>query len=196
MHRVTVVFCNLTMLIICQSKLIVLRSVNNSLLDCCIYLSKCHRRCGCTKCITHLDTCRALLYTHFQTFQIIRCINCFLCIEVSRSYVVPCYNLKSRILCRCINFIHIICIIHSCKISVLRCKQIRHTEYFVYIGKYFKVWCSGNRKVNRTCLSQLNCFCLSTKKLIRIKLNFILVTEFLFNILFKCLHTLVLRVFL
>ena len=40
MHRVAVVFCNLTMLIICQSKLIVLCSINNSLLNCCIYLSK------------------------------------------------------------------------------------------------------------------------------------------------------------
>ena len=82
-HCIGIILGNLTVFVLCQSQLIVLRSVDNSLLDCCVYFTETHRRSGCTECICHLYAGRTLLNTHLQTFQVIRCVDRLLRIEVS-----------------------------------------------------------------------------------------------------------------
>src|SRR5699024_11910576 len=64
----------------------------------------------CSSDLTY--TCWTLLYTHFHSLHIGWRINRFLSIKASCSCIIPCQHTETSLICRFINCLHIIYIIH------------------------------------------------------------------------------------
>ena len=65
MHIVAEILCYLAVLIVGQSQLIVLRAIDDTLLDGSVNLTEAHWRGCCTKGFHHIYAGRALLHTDF-----------------------------------------------------------------------------------------------------------------------------------
>ena len=158
MFVVGIIFRYLSMLVIGQSQFIILSSVNDSLLNRCVYFSKSHWCSSRIKCLHHCNTGRTLLHTDFFAFQILWCFNRTLTVKISGPCIVPGYHTETSLICRFINSFHVVCILHNRLVHLFGIKQIRHTENLINIRKGFQIGRACHYKINGSCLCQLNGF--------------------------------------
>ena len=176
------IFCHLSVFIVGQCQFVIFSAVNNPLLDSRVNFAKAHRRSGSAKGFHHLYAGRALLHTDFQALQIFRRINRGLGIKIPGTRIIPGEHTESCLIRRLVNLIHIVCIVHNFMISVLRGKQIGHTENLIYVCKGFQICSTCHNKVDSSCLGQLNSSLSGAQDFVGENLYFVLISQIFLHV--------------
>ncbi len=151
---ISIIFSYFSMFIICKSELIIFSSIYNSLLNSCIYFSKTHGSRRRPESGHHFYICRALLYSYFFTFQIIRCFYRGCSVKISCSGVKPRYSFKSRLFCRCIYVVCEIFILHYFMIEFNVFEKVGYAEDLIYVVESLKVSSTCHGVIYRSCLNE------------------------------------------
>ena len=108
---------NFAVLVVGQGQLVVLRTVNNMLLDGCVHIAEAQRSGGSAKGLHHLNAGGALLHADLQTFQVIGGINGGSCIEIAGTGIIPGHHAETGFIGGIIHVFHVIGIIHDGMVS-------------------------------------------------------------------------------